>query len=95
MGVGYLSECTDFRPVSLDIYLPEWHLAVEVDGPLHAPRLDAERDAMMLEMYGIHTLRIPIKDAVWCDKAILAFIEEHAETAAERKSIWHQLQTRS
>ncbi|MBR6489453.1 MAG: DUF559 domain-containing protein [Muribaculaceae bacterium] len=45
----------------LDFYCPKLKLCIELDGDYHLhvnhPTLDAERDAFLLNKYGIHTLR--------------------------------------
>jgi hypothetical protein len=91
MGIGYISEHPDFHPYSLDLYIGEWHLCIEVDGPGHSPKIDARRDAVLLERYHIPTLRlistVQRLDAI---KAIEDFIIEHATTADERKQAWRQ-----
>ena len=48
-------------PYRLDLYLPELRLAVEVDGKFfHGSRKDFERDANILNWFGIKTVRIPV-----------------------------------
>lgn len=87
LRVSYISECEDFPPYQLDLYLPEWHLCVEVDGPTHGrySAKDRERDDVLKERYGIITLRIPTDSVTGASEPILSFIERHAETAATRK----------
>lgn len=88
----YVSECTDFPPYQLDIYLPEWHACVEVDGPYHFSKKDEERDRVMLEQYQVLTLRIPTKTGLRraeVTKLLTDFIELAATTAEQRKHAWH------
>lgn len=87
MDINFSSE-ERFAPYTLDVYLPEWHLAIEIDGPAHSVSKDAVRDRWFLEFHGIPTLRL---DATIWQKTdaiktkIIAFIEEHSETVDARK----------
>lgn len=92
MDINYSSE-ERFIPYTLDIYLPEWHLAVEIDGPMHSKTKDATRDRWFLEAHGIPTLRLDAK--IWQNKEsiktkIIMFIEEHADTVEIRKDASRQ-----
>lgn len=73
MGIAYQSEVA-CGPYQLDIYLPEWNLAIEVDGMGHYPKKDDRRDEYLRKEFGIKTLRIGKPDA----DVIVAFIEKHA-----------------
>jgi len=80
-----------FLPYTVDIYLPEWHLAIEADGPYHSKNKDKVRDGWLNERYGLLLLRVDVK--VWRSKKylqdrIIEFIEEHADSYTERKIIW-------
>lgn len=60
-GLQYVEE----YPVdiySLDIYIPELKLGVEVDGSMHklTRKRDAIRDANILDLEGIPIVRIPV-----------------------------------
>lgn len=88
MNVSYLSEYP-FPPYTVDIYLPEWRIGIEVDGPLHSKAKDKVRDNYLDAWYQVPILRIDAKR--WhksknIEEQILAFIEEHADTAEERKA---------
>ena len=88
MGVSYLSEYP-FPPYIVDIYLPEWRLGVEIDGPLHNKAKDKVRDNYLDAWYQVPILRISAK--VWqksksIEEQITAFIELHAESADDRKA---------
>mgnify|MGYP001572447040 CR=1 FL=1 len=85
MQIGFDSE-VGFSPYSVDIYIPEWHLAVEVDGPGHSPKKDAERDAVLLGKYFLPVLRLKsdLPGATVITK-IEDFIILHAGTGSERK----------
>ena len=45
---------------SIDIWLPELELGVEIDGPQHKWSRDYERDQKILQQFGIAIIRIPI-----------------------------------
>lgn len=58
-GIAYTTE----YPVgqwSLDIYIVEANLGIEIDGPQHSPRKDAERDQKIFEESGISITRIKV-----------------------------------
>lgn len=87
MDINFSSE-ERFAPYTLDIYLPEWHLAIEIDGPAHSAKKDEVRDQWFLEFHGIPTLRLDAK--IWqttskIEEKVIAFIEEHADTVEIRK----------
>lgn len=88
-GINFESEYDSFPPYSLDIYLPEWHLAIEVDGPYHLQKADRRRDEFLWDTYGIPTLRMKLKSIR--KNAVLArvkkFIEEYAGSVEERKLV--------
>lgn len=90
LGLNYVSEFNEFQPYQLDIYLPEWHLAVEVDGPYHRKKHDKVRDQWMRERYGVETLRLSLrvltKNKV--QDSVVKFIEQHADTTEARKQKW-------
>lgn len=91
INVSYESEAW-FKPRHVDIYITEWHLAIEVDGPFHQATVDQRRDAELLEQYGLPTYRIKLaaesKKNAEILQDIVAFIELHADTAKERLAIW-------
>lgn len=97
MDINYSSE-ERFAPYTLDLYLPEWHLAIEVDGPAHSAKKDEVRDQWFLEFHGIPTLRLDAK--VWhthlyIQAKIIAFIEQHADTVETRKDARQSTSTTS
>ncbi len=59
IGLEYVEEFS-VGPYSLDIYLPEMKLAVELDGPQHNRRKDAIRDHIVLTDFGIRTVRFKV-----------------------------------
>jgi very-short-patch-repair endonuclease len=91
MQIGYVSE-EPFSPYAIDIYLPEWHLGIEVDGPGHSPKKDAYRDGFLCKEYFLPVLRLKadilLPDAI---KKIEDFIVQWATTSEERK---HQYRNR-
>lgn len=91
LNLNYESE-RYFAPYTVDIYLPEWHLAIEVDGPFHSKEKDIVRDEWLKERYGIIVHRIDVKKP-WITSGntkenIIKFIEEFSPTFYERKVIW-------
>ncbi len=94
IAIGHEPSCKEFTPWELDFYLPEWHLALEIDGPWHGPKRDVRRDADLLERYGIPTLRLKTselgnaQDRTEAVKRLHAFIERWAASTADRKRIW-------
>ena len=89
LGLAFMPE-EPFPPYSVDIYLSEWHIGIEADGPLHNARKDEKRDAYLLEEYGLSILRIPQKNFRTEDakEAILGFIDEQYEDSETRKRKW-------
>lgn len=90
MKIPYLSE-EQFSPYKVDIYLPSWHLVIEVDGPYHSKSKDEVRDAWLKARYGLLVLRIDAR--IWhskteIQKKVLEFLEEHADTFEDRKMVW-------
>ncbi len=58
-GISYREE----YPVgqySVDIYLPDTKVGVEIDGPQHNKRKDAIRDAAIERETGMRIVRIPV-----------------------------------
>lgn len=95
MGVSFMSEVAYFPPYKLDIFLPKYHLCIEVDGPYHLRKHDKTRDEWMRQRYGIETMRIKAKGK-WLsqgklEKDIKDFIVEWQNDIEERKAIWRQI----
>lgn len=94
LHISYMAEHPEFVPYELDVYLPEWHLCVEIDGPQHGPKRDAKRDDVLRIEYGIPTLRIKAElmdtqaSRQRAQLKFLQFVEYWAESTAERKRIW-------
>lgn len=94
MQLAYESEKI-FEPYRVDIYLPEWHCAVEIDGPYHLKKADTKRDEFLREIYKLPVLRIKTQRKNYRSSTpsfiaalITAFIEESAITTKARKSEW-------
>lgn len=62
-----VSRETLFEPYTVDIYLPKYHAAIEVDGPQHVAEDDEERDRLLWEMYylPVHRISIEAKPEEW------------------------------
>ena len=93
MGVSYISEYMAFAPYKVDIYLPEFHAVIEIDGMGHSRRLDRDRDLYIENVYHAPTLRINAtstklgQESMRVDTlrpTILDFIEKWATTAPKR-----------
>lgn len=92
MKVSFMSEVAEFPPYTLDIYLPELHSCIEIDGSGHYPKKDNKRDEYLLETFGIDTFRIKAKGA-WSNQEllknnILAFMIETSQTYEGRIEVW-------
>lgn len=92
MGIGFISENDEFLPYKLDLYLPDYHAAIEVDGPSHSNKKDKARDTWMLERYFVPTMRIrargPWQSQDRLEKLILEFLTENSEDIEDRKIKW-------
>lgn len=80
-------------PWELDCYIRELHLGFEADGPTHSGHRqvkDARRDAKVREQFGIEVLRVPedilVERPLALGELIDQFIDEHADTAEERRA---------
>ena len=47
-----------FHPYTVDIYIPELHIAFEADGPQHNVKRDIKRDLYLMGTYALPVLRI-------------------------------------
>jgi len=96
MSLSYESEVY-FPPYHVDIYMREWHLAIEADGPFHNRRKDEGRDALLLEKFGLIVIRLDMTS--YLTKAeiadpIVRAIEEHYATVDKRRLIWRTMHLR-
>jgi very-short-patch-repair endonuclease len=63
-------------PYTVDIYLPEIHAAIEVDGPDHRKKRDETRDHRILETYFMPTFRFTIQDEDVVKDAVKLIVHE-------------------
>jgi very-short-patch-repair endonuclease len=88
MRIAYESE-VPFGKFAVDIYLNEWHIAIEVDGPAHSPRRDAIRDDNLREKYFLPVLRLKTSNNLSFNSIMTIiedFIIEWSKTGEQRKS---------
>lgn len=97
LSLSYMSEFPEFPPYILDIYLPEWHLGIEVDGPYHLKKHDKVRDQYLLERFGVIILRLKMKiyrRDVNIGEEITDFIDTWAGSENDRKQKWLTLRSK-
>lgn len=75
---------------TIDMYVREFHVAVEFDGPHHLrpkqKRHDRDRDAWLEEYAALPVFRVShVTDGL--SDALRAFMEEHAETTGDRYTV--------
>ena len=58
-GFGLQDE-VDLPPYRVDIYLPDFHAAVEADGPTHGRTMDGRRDAYLKATYFLPVFHVPL-----------------------------------
>ncbi len=74
----------------VDCYLPEFHLALEADGPFHSKKRDEKRDSFLWDKFRLPILRIKgkllieesQKDKI--RKGILSFIDKYSNSVSDR-----------
>ncbi len=82
--IGAMEE-VEFPPYRVDIYLPDYHVGVEVDGPRHSPLQTKKRDEYLMKLYRlpIHHVRLYANlDEVLAD--VQAFLNVQADSKDER-----------
>lgn len=86
MGLAFESEVA-FEPYRVDIYLPEWHLAIEVDGPYHHQKHDKARDGYLRDNYGLEILQANFRELgrEHSKDVIRKFIVQGAATEEDRR----------
>lgn len=57
MGLKFTIE-QEMPPYWIDVYLTEFHIGLEADGPYHRHSKDSKRDEYLLEQYNLPILRI-------------------------------------
>jgi very-short-patch-repair endonuclease/predicted RNA-binding Zn-ribbon protein involved in translation (DUF1610 family) len=76
----------------VDCYLPDFHVALEADGPFHSIRKDRKRDSFILENYNVPILRFDSKLLMNTVKEkeikeeILKFVDLYKGSVIERSS---------
>jgi very-short-patch-repair endonuclease len=61
LGIGTVTE-QPFGNYSVDIFIPDLDLGIEVDGPYHLKKRDRDRDEYINQVHGIDIWRISIKE---------------------------------
>lgn len=87
-SISYESEYS-FPPYSVDIYLNEWHIGIEIDGPTHSTKKDRMRDDVLREHYFLPIMRMPTNlrvDEIL--RKVEDFITKWAATGEQRKHQW-------
>ena len=89
MQISYESE-HGFYPYSVDIYVSEWHIGIEVDGPQHSAAKDRIRDEIIRERYFLPILRLSSVglSPQQITEKVEDFVVIWAQTAAQRKFQW-------
>lgn len=74
-GIGYIEEY-EVGQYSVDIYLPDTKMGVEIDGPQHNKRKDVIRDAAIERATGMQIVRIKVGTRK--EKALASiFVKDH------------------
>jgi len=74
----------------IDVYLPEFHIGIEADGPYHFRKRDEKRDKFLFDEYALPVLRIGHKEMgnIKSDREvkhrIIEFIEQWVMDLDER-----------
>lgn len=87
LGIQYRSEVS-FPPYQVDIYIPDCHVAIEIDGPHHLVKRDEKRDAVLFSQYQLQVIRFDSRRGLHADdfiERLISFLEWHGQTAAERR----------
>ena len=92
-SLGYWVEAEVlFPPKTVDIYLPEYHAAVEIDGPQHSLHADQKRDDFLMSKYALPVFHVGA-DMAGTPFMITRLLEavlrvSWRPTALHRKWIW-------
>lgn len=79
-----------FGKYFIDVYLPEFHIGLEADGPRHLRNYDNKRDKELMKEHFLPVMRIKDVEMGTSSKRenvktdIISFIEKWAETSRER-----------
>ena len=63
-----------FPPYCVDCYLPDFHVAVEADGPMHSSIRDQNRDDVLMLNYALPGLRVDSETLGKSDYVIWRFL---------------------
>ena len=80
-----------FPPYHVDCYLPDYHVAVEADGPSHSRRKDETRDDQLMVAYALPVYRVDSgilgrgSEAVWRALALEILGKTWRATLVERR----------
>ena len=90
-----LKEEEDFPPYRVDIYVPGYHVAIEIDGAQHSAKADIERDEELNTKYYLPVFHIAAEDAAkparWLG-ALSVWLAEASKTGEER---WAQCEMKT
>lgn len=78
-----------FGPYTVDIYLPEHHVAIEVDGPHHGKKREAHRDSYLMEKWSLPVLRVKVSSIVGALEVIDEWIDQMYDEQASRMLDYH------
>ena len=91
LGVSYISEW-EFFPFRADIYLPEWHGVIEVDGPYHFSKADKKKDDYFWSVGKIPVIRLHYRvTKPHFIEGLEYWLDKWAEDAEERKKWWQTI----
>ncbi|HEC64466.1 MAG TPA: hypothetical protein ENI23_04150 [bacterium] len=88
-GVELIEECP-FPPYNIDLFLPDFHAGIEIDGPQHEKKRDEERDEELLKVYELPIFRIKAEHVKFLERweeELKTFLEVCKVTADERWEI--------
>ena len=86
MGLEVLEE-VEMPPYRPDVYVPDYHAVIELDGPQHSARADLKRDEVLLRQYRVPTLRIKpdeLDDYERLRATVVTFLDLWADDAGAR-----------
>ena len=86
-GVELIEECP-FPPFTVDLFLPDFHAAIEIDGPQHEKKRDEERDEELLKVYELPIFHIKAEYTKYPERweeDLKTFIDVCRITADERR----------
>ena len=84
---------TSFPPYHVDCYLPDFHVALEADGPQHSASKDADRDAVLMARYALPVYRVDSGIlaqgtlAIWRELALTVWAQTWGLTMGERRRV--------